>query len=149
MSGSSSQYSVLMSTYKNDDARFLEQALSSLANQTVMFQDLVLVCDGPISDSLNSVISHWSEHFGSSMNIIRLSENCGLGRALQHGLPLCACEYVARMDSDDISSEDRCEKQLKAFTEDPSLSVVSGTIEEFENIPGDRGTKRVLPCSYD
>lgn len=52
-------YSVLMSVYKNDDASFLDQAIGSMANQTVPFTDFVLVCDGPVTSELNQIIARW------------------------------------------------------------------------------------------
>lgn len=149
MSSGLPHYSVLMSTYRNDNAEYLDQAIASMAGQTVGFDDFVLVCDGPLDDALEEVIAKWTESLGASLKIVRLVENLGLGKALGQGLPVCACEYVARMDSDDIAEADRCEKQLSAFAADSSLSVVSGAIEEFEANPGDRGTVRALPTSYE
>ena len=49
-------FSVLMSTYKNDDPTYLYDALQSINNQTVKPNELVLVIDGTIPESLNKVI---------------------------------------------------------------------------------------------
>ena len=112
MSGSRSDYSVLMSVYKNDKVPFLNDAIASMVNQTVPFHDMVLVCDGPLGVELNSCIDAWRKSLGTKLNVVRLAENNGLGYALNAGLPECGCELVARMDSDDISRVDRCEKLL-------------------------------------
>ena len=40
-------------------------------------------------------------------------------------------ELVARMDSDDISYQDRFEKQLDCFVADSDIDIVGGEITEF------------------
>ena len=77
--------------------------------------------------------------FQDVLKVIRLAENVGLGAALSKGLPECTCEWVARMDSDDIAASDRCEKQMAYLQAHPEVDVLSGTIEEFQ---GNVGTER-------
>ena len=50
-------YSVLMSVYAKEKPEFLKQAIQSIQNQTVKTTDFVLVCDGPLTDELEAVIS--------------------------------------------------------------------------------------------
>lgn len=148
MSSSRSDYSVLMSVYKNDKASFLNDAIASMVNQTVPFHDMVLVCDGPLGAELNSCIDAWKESLGTKLNVVRLTENNGLGYALNAGLPECGCDLIARMDSDDISRVDRCEKLLAQMQSD-DLDLVGGMIEEFDKTPGDMGSIRNVPLSRD
>ncbi|MFR1571741.1 MAG: glycosyltransferase [Faecalibacterium sp.] len=51
----------------------------------------------------------------TTLNVVRLAKNGGLGNALNEGIKHCKNELVARMDSDDIAYPDRCEKQIAAF----------------------------------
>lgn len=51
------KYSVLMSVYYKDKPQFLRLAMNSIFSQTVKTDDFVLVCDGPLDDELNNVIS--------------------------------------------------------------------------------------------
>ena len=71
-----------------------------------------------------------------------LAENVGLGRALNAGLEACSYDLVARMDSDDISVPNRFEQQLALFEQDECLSVVSGWVEEFDEL-GESRIKRL------
>ena len=48
------------------------------------------------------------------------------------------------MDSDDISRADRCERQMKEMDR-TGCAIISGTLQEFVNEPGDTDTLRVLP----
>lgn len=140
------EYSVLMSVYKNDKAEYLNLALKSMADQTVKPHDFVVVCDGPLTSELDVCLDGWQECLGDALNIVHLSENHGLGYALNAGLPECRCDFVARMDSDDISRPNRCEILLSKMVSE-SLDLVGGAIEEFDRVPGDMGAVRMPPLS--
>ena len=138
------EYSVLMSVYMNDKAEFLDLAIASMALQTVRPHDIVVVCDGPLTAELDSCLDKWHGVLGAAMIVHRLDENRGLGYALNAGLPVCECDIVARMDSDDVSRPDRCEKLLAKMVAD-DLDLVGGAIEEFDRTPGDMGAVRMPP----
>lgn len=53
------------------------------------------------------------------------------------------------MDSDDISYPDRCQRQLALFEKDPTLSIVSGTVEEFSATPDTVESRRQVPQNHD
>lgn len=138
------EYSVLMSAYAKDVPAYLDAAIRSMVEQTVPFHDLVLVCDGPLNDGLDSCILSWQDELGARLAVVRLAENGGLGSALAAGMPHCGCNVVARMDSDDISRPDRMAKLL-AKMQSESLDLVGGAIEEFDKTPGDMGYVRMPP----
>ena len=138
------EYSVLMSTYAMDVPEHLDDAIKSMVNQTVPFLDLVLVCDGPLSEKLDLLLKKWGEELGSRIKVVRLPDNRGLGEALKLGLRECECDIVARMDSDDISRPQRMEILLSKMVEE-QLDLVGGAIEEFDLVPGDMGRVRMHP----
>ena len=140
----SMNYSVLMSVYYKEKPEALKDAMDSIWNQTVKPDDFVLVCDGELTKDLDSVVEEMAQNH-KELNVIRLSENGGLGKALNIGLKLCKNELIARMDSDDISRPNRCERQLKVFEDNPDLSICSGTVEEFTKDPTVIDSRRVLP----
>lgn len=83
---SQSRYSVLMSVYIKEDPGNLLQAMESMVQQTVPPDDFVLVCDGPMTPQLDNVIAEEKKKLGETLQVVRLSENGGLGRALNIGL---------------------------------------------------------------
>ena len=137
-------YSVLMAVYGKEKPEFFRQSIESVLAQTLPFSDFVLVCDGALTHELNEVISWAQEEMGEKLQIIRLKENKGLGKALRTGVPRCRCSVIARMDSDDISRPDRCERQFRIIERD-GYDLVSGTLQEFVREPGDMDRLRVLP----
>lgn len=130
------QYSVLMSVYAKERPDFLKAALCSMVRQTVRPAEIVLVCDGPLTDDLEAVLEEFGEKstdrdISGCLHLVRLEKNAGLGAALSEGLKHCSCEWVARMDSDDIAAKDRCRRQLEYIEKHPEVCALSGTIAEF------------------
>lgn len=138
-------YSVLMSVYYKENSEYLKQAIESIQAQTFPTDDFVLVCDGPLNQELDSVIKKKQQEMKNILNVVRLKKNAGLGKALNKGIQQCKNELVARMDSDDISYPDRCEKQLMVFNTYPEISVCSGIVEEFATNPKVVESRRVPP----
>ncbi len=130
-------YSVLMSVYEGEKAEYLRVAMNSMWNQTVPTNDFVLMCDGPLTEELDLVIREMKDAHPDTLHVVRLENNRGLGYALQVGVNECKNEIIARMDSNDISRPERCEKQLAILISHPDLSIVGSVIEEFTDIePG-------------
>lgn len=138
------KYSVLMSVYKKEDPTFLKAAISSMMEQTVLPDQFVLVCDGPLTEALDEVVEHFQEQYPEVFLVVRLKECGGLGPALQVGIKHCRNELIARMDSDDISRHDRCEKQLYIFRK-KQVDITGGIIEEFASDFHEISGKRVTP----
>ncbi|WP_368272320.1 glycosyltransferase [Enterocloster lavalensis] len=122
------RYSVLMSVYYKECPAYLQAAIESMLNQTEAPDEIVLVCDGPLTDEQNLVIGEYLD----CLKVLRLECNKGLGTALAEGIKFCRNEWIARMDSDDISANNRCSLQMDYFEKHPEIDVLSGTIAEFE-----------------
>ena len=137
------KYSVLMSVYYKEKPQYLRQSIESIMTQTVMPDEFVIVCDGPLNDELDAVLTECAHKY-KIIKLVRLPENVGLGKALNEGIGHCNNEIVARMDSDDVSMPDRMERQLAVFAE-KNVDIVSGTVAEFTKKTDNVVTKRVLP----
>ena len=61
------EYSVLMSVYHKERPEYLKQAIESIQVQSLSTNDFVLVCDGPLNDELDAVIT--DEATGNGRNI--------------------------------------------------------------------------------
>lgn len=142
-------YSVLMSVYQGEKPEFLQLSVKSIFDQTVPTNDFVLMCDGPLTRELDDEIEKILKEYGHTLRVIRLEENGGLANALNIGLTLCRNELVARMDSDDIAVENRCELQLLQFQNNPNLAIVGGAIDEFEGTPNNVTSHKSMPESHD
>ncbi|WP_367680570.1 glycosyltransferase [Candidatus Fukatsuia anoeciicola] len=140
-------FSVLISLYKNEKPQYLNDCLSSIANQTLTPNEIILVLDGSVGIELIEVIFKWLKII--PIKIIKLSKNVGLGQALNIGLQQCKFELVARMDTDDICYSTRFEKQINYIIKYPNIAVLGSNIYEFNNnICNIRGI-RTTPSSYE
>lgn len=124
-------YSVLMSVYGKENSVWFKTAAESMLNQTAPPDEFVLICDGPLTEELETAVEELDRSYPGMFQILRLKENVGLGEALRQGILLCRNELVARMDSDDIACPDRCRQQMELFQKIPELAFSSGTIAEF------------------
>jgi glycosyltransferase involved in cell wall biosynthesis len=126
------KYSVLMSIYYKEKPEYLKASLNSIFNQTIKPSEVILVKDGPITKGLEDVIDEYLKKY-NTFYVYELEENRGLGHALNHGLKHCSNEVVFRMDTDDISLNDRARIQLEYLNEHPDISVLGSYIEEFQD----------------
>lgn len=138
-------YSVLMSVYYKERPDYLRQSMQSIYDQTVPTDDFVLVCDGPLTPELDAVIADMQQQFGPCLHVCRLLKNGGLGKALNFGIQQCKNDLVARMDSDDVSRSNRCERQLAVFEKHPEYSLGSGIVEEFSDTIEHVSVRRIVP----
>ncbi|MBO5476572.1 MAG: glycosyltransferase [Clostridia bacterium] len=138
-------YSVLMSVYYKENPEWLDLAINSMLNQTILTNDFVIIKDGPLTNELDDVINKYLLKYPNLFNIVALEKNVGLGAALKIGVEKCKNEWIARMDSDDYSIPTRCEKQLKRIIENPNLDIVGSCIAEFEDNIDNIRAYRILP----
>ena len=140
--------SVLMSVYKNDIAENVRTAVESVANQTLKPKQIVMVVDGPVPESITNVLEELKKEI-DIFEVYPYEKNSGLGIALRNGTEFCKYEYIARMDSDDISLPDRFEKQMKKFEEDPELSLVASNSQEFIDTLDNLANVKALPEKHE
>lgn len=143
------KYSVLMSLYKKEDPQFLKQAIDSMLLQTVKPDEIVIVEDGELTQELYAVLDEYERDNQDLIVRIRNEKNLGLGLSLNVGLKACKNNLVARMDTDDISFQDRCEKQLKEFLKDDSLDIVGAFVGEFSSKVDQIESIRAVPTQHE
>lgn len=106
-------FSVAMCVYGKDNAEWFDEALASVTvSQTLKPDEVVLVVDGPVPQSIQDVIVKYSKILRGGVKIIYLKENQGFGKALKVAVENAQNDIIARMDSDDIAVPDRFKKQL-------------------------------------
>ena len=139
-------YSVLMSVYANDKPEFLKLAIESILNQTRKTNNFVIVLDGIVGKELDSLVANYSSK-NSCIDVVKSEVNLGLGKALDLGLSHCINELVARMDADDISLPERCDKLFNLFNNNPELSIAGTYIDEFSDNPNKIDSCRTVPTT--
>ena len=141
-------FSVLISVYKKEKAEYLKRALQSVINQTLKPTEIVIVKDGPLTKELDDCIEDFQKQNSKLFKILSFKENRGLGLALRDGVKACKYEYIARMDSDDISKLDRFEKQFNYLQKHPEIALLGTWITEFSKDENNPDTVTKLPCIH-
>jgi glycosyltransferase involved in cell wall biosynthesis len=113
-----------MSVFNGEE--YLAYALESILSQTYQNFEFIII-DDKSTDGTSVILKRYAEK-DKRIVLIKNSENIGLARSLNKGIDLAKGEYIARMDSDDISMPDRFEKQLKYLDNKPEIWVVGGNI---------------------
>ncbi|MGI2215211.1 glycosyltransferase [Shewanella oncorhynchi] len=125
--------SVIASVYSKEKPRYLEEALSSISEQTRLPDEVIIVIDGPVSSELSDVIDVWSQSFPNKVIILRHTLNKGLAVALNYALSHSSGDFIARVDTDDISLPDRFKEQLSFLITNSDVDVVGSNISEIDD----------------
>jgi len=123
-------FSAMLCLYINNDPVEVFEALNSaLVEQTCPPDELVVIFDGPVPDDVAQVI----EDFSALVDIkhIKLEKNMGHGVARATAIKNSSHDWMAIIDSDDISAKDRFELLLNTITLYPESAVVGGGYTEF------------------
>lgn len=124
-------YSVLMSVYAKVSPDELKTSVDSMLGQTVKPEQFVMVLDGELPESLMRLVRKFESENKDLFTIVPLKDNVGLAAALNAGMAVARNELVARMDSDDYSLPERCEKQLQYFKHDKDLALLGTDTAHF------------------
>ncbi len=126
------KFSVLMSVYKNENPIYFDESIKSILNQTLVPNQIVIVCDGLLTEDLYKIVDKYKSYQPNIFKFVEYEKNQGLGNALNIGLKNCDYDYVARMDTDDIARNDRFEKQFDFLSKHPEISILGSSIAEFD-----------------
>lgn len=143
-------FSVLMSLYYKEKKDFLDSSLVSIwSPQILKPNEIVIVLDGPVDYELQECIATWQNKIESVLKIVPLQKNIGLGKALNEGLKHCSYEWVFRMDTDDICTPDRFQKQVDFIMSNPDTVLFGGQVLEFDQNPDDSAVIKTVPTTHE
>lgn len=140
-------FSVLMAVYKKDSPGLFGRAIKSVFDGSLKPKKLLVVCDGPLTNELESELTYAHKVYGNALKIIRLKKNRGLFCALNEGLKHVETVWTARADADDINRPCRFEMLGKLIRQNPKAVLVGGAIQE-KTIDGKNLKVRSPPLSY-
>ncbi len=125
--------SVLMSIYHKEKPHYFDRCMQSIWDEQIRKPDeIVLVEDGPLTEELYAVVDRWGEKLGEVLKRVPLKKNIGTGGAKKIGVENCTHEYIAVMDTDDIATPERFEKQLAFLEQNEEIDVVGTYIREID-----------------
>ena len=136
--------SVVMANY-NTEEEYLRSAIESILNQTYSNFEFIIIDDGSTNDSVSIIESYDDER----IVLVKNSENIGVTKSKNKGLDICHGEFMAVMDSDDISMPNRLEKQIKYLREHENVIVCGTGVECIGDWEKRRPNKIICPTIED
>ena len=119
--------SVIMPAYNSE--KYVGEAIESILKQTFADFELIVLNDGS-TDKTPDIIKKYAQK-DKRIKFIDNSKNQGFIKSLNQCLDVATGEYIAKMDSDDISLPNRLEKQVKYLDEHPDVGLVGGSYQVF------------------
>lgn len=136
--------SLIMPVFNTE--QFLDEAISSIKNQTYQNWELIIV-DDHSTDNSPSLLRKISGK-DKRIKVFYNKENKGVSYCANLALNKAKGQYVVRMDSDDIASFDRIEKQLNFLLNNEEVVAVGGQCEVINTNGQAIGTKK-FPTNSD
>ncbi len=118
--------SILIPCY--NAATTVDEALSSLAGQTLTDFEVLLVDDGSTDGTLDR-LQDWNRRDPRFRVLSR--PHAGIIPTLNAGLESCRSDIIARMDADDRCAPYRMKCQVDLLNKDPEIVVVSSLVKGF------------------
>ncbi|MCO6183161.1 glycosyltransferase [Leuconostoc fallax] len=141
------KFTVLMSVYGKDSPIYLIESLESIKKQSKLPDQVIIIQDGIVSEKLANVINDFKKESDFTVDIIKFSENHGLGYVLSKGVLASRNEIIIRADADDISIDNRFELLMAYFESHPAVSILGSYIVEFNKDRDDIVGKRQVPLT--
>jgi glycosyltransferase involved in cell wall biosynthesis len=120
--------SVVMSVYNG--LPYLSEAVESILDQTFTDFEFIIIDDGSTDDT-TAVLQRYADR-DSRIRFIE-QENRGHAPSLNRGIEAAKGEYIARMDSDDISLPRRFQLQVEHLDANPECVLVGGEAQAIDS----------------
>lgn len=121
--------SVIMPAYNVE--KYIGEAIKSILNQTFTDFELIIINDGSTDDTA-SIIKQYAKK-DKRIKFVNNKDNRGFIARLNDCLDIATGEYVAKMDSDDISLPSRLEKQVEFLDNNPDYGMVGCQLKTFQS----------------
>lgn len=119
------EISVIMPVFNTKES-FLREAVESILNQTFVDFEFIIINDCSTNNVEDVLLSYKDERIVYLKN----DQNLGVAATANLGLNKAKGKYIARMDSDDISFENRLEIQYKFLEQNPQYQLCSTRISK-------------------
>lgn len=121
--------SVVIPAYNHED--YVEKAIESVMNQTYPHVELIVINDGSIDETDQSIVRSRTRFNDQFAYVSRA--NRGLIATLNEGLALCSGKYIQTLASDDCLLPDKIEQQVAFLEANPEFKMVYGPRLEIDS----------------
>ncbi|TNJ59765.1 glycosyltransferase, partial [Paenibacillus hemerocallicola] len=112
---------IVMPVYNGE--KYIRDAIESIINQTFKDWEFIIVNEYGSNEATTSILGEFASK-DKRIILVQNTERLGISASLNIGLDLAQGEYIARMDSDDISMPLRLEKQVAYLEQHSNIDIV-------------------------
>ena len=118
---------VLMPVYNAD--KFLDESINSILSQTYSEFELLILDDASTDNSLKIIKAYAKKD--KRIKVLVNQKNRGEAKCRNRLLKNSKTEFIAWMDADDISLEDRLQTQIDFLKQNSKIDAVANFIKGF------------------
>lgn len=101
--------------------KYVQIAIESILSQTFKDFELIIIDDGS-TDGTRKKLQEYKHH--KKIRLLRNTSNKGISETLNKGIKEAKANIIARMDSDDVCSVSRLEKEFQYLKKNPHKDLV-------------------------
>ena len=109
-------------------ANTIKECLDSVINQTQKVDEIIIVDDGSIDNSVQ-LIEKYIESSSERITLIK-QQNFGPSKARNNGVKKAKNDWIAFLDADDKWVSNKIEIQTKFFIQNPEIALIGGGHEK-------------------
>lgn len=120
--------SIIMGAYNCEDT--INDAIDSILNQTYTDWEFI-ICDDASRDETYSILTEYNARFPDKFIILQNEKNSQLSFSLNRCLEFASGQYIARMDADDLSKDNRLQEQIDFLETHQHIDLVGTAMQRF------------------
>ncbi len=114
--------------------KYLKESVDSILNQTYKNFELIVILEKSSEQiEIEKLLNKYSD---KRIIIMKNNKKLGLAKSLNIGLEKSKGKYIARMDSDDVSLENRLEIEYNYMEKHNDVDILATNAEYFGNVNG-------------
>ena len=137
-------FTVIMPVYYGDDPEKFERAFSSVLEQSLPPNQVILVYDGQVNPEIAFTVEQRKDE---RFKVVQLPENVGLSSALNAAIAQVTTPWIARVDSDDVNHVQRFQCQFDFLKKNPKIDLLGTQVQEF--VHNGNILRKTLPETHD
>ena len=125
--------SVALCTYNGE--KFLSEQLESILQQSVKPNEII-ICDDGSKDSTVKILKNSESNHSNIIQVHQNAVNLGFVKNFEKAISLCLGEIIFLSDQDDIWKENKIERFIETFENNPDCTYVFSNAEATDEIGG-------------
>lgn len=121
--------SILLSVF-NEKLPWVKSSVESILKQSYKHYEFIIILDNPENIETWEYICEVAEK-NSKVRCVKNDMNIGLVKSMNKGIEIARGQYIARMDADDIASENRILKQVEFLEQNQEVMLVGCDVSKI------------------